>query len=75
MVIDLLKEGEQLAHHCLLALNSGYYSNLRQYLEKHIKRDAKNTIKLRLAYLKLKRKECLRDGIRASAKERLRRHA
>ena len=50
--IDIMRIGEQLAHHSLLALDSGYYADLRRYLAKHERKHDRNTSQLRLAYLK-----------------------
>lgn len=52
MSIDIMKIGEQLAHHSLIALDSGFYRDLRRYLSKHIRLRDENTSQLRLAYLK-----------------------
>ena len=41
--IDIMRIGEQLAHHCLLALDSGYYRDLRRYLFKYIRSWDENT--------------------------------
>ena len=67
MSIDVMRIGEQLAHHNLLALDSGYY---RVY----IRSCDESTSHLRLAYLKLVEAESMRVGVRQWARSRLRRH-
>ena len=74
MSIDIMRIGEQLAHHSLLALDSGYYRDLRRYLFKYIRSCDENTIHLRLAYLKLVKTESRRGGVRRWARSRLRKH-
>lgn len=74
MSIDVMRVDECLAHHSLLALDFGYYRELRRYLSKHIRTEDVNTINLRLAYLKLIEVESRRGGVRQWARQRLRRH-